>query len=130
MLAAISQQQSFSILPVLDARGGIRHLGCLKPGPSALCILLREEACCPSLSGLELLILGMFLDYMHMGSYSLICRTQCQPSMMSGAGSIRFKEASFLGEGDFCLDFEGGVVTTHTPRFLTSQLLIKDEIRS
>lgn len=45
---------------------------------------------------------------------------------------VLFKEALFLWEGSFCLDFEGGGVTTNTalpPNFFTSRLLIKDESR-
>lgn len=32
---AISQKQTFSILPILDTQWGVKHHGCLKPGSLA-----------------------------------------------------------------------------------------------
>lgn len=66
----------------------------------------------PCLSGSELTLLSMSLDYMHMGSYLLICETQSLTyAWHLGGVSVCFKEAVFTWEGSFCLDFTGGIVT-------------------
>lgn len=69
----------------------------------------RASAC---LSGSELTRLSMSLDYMHTGSYLLICETQSLTyAWHLGGVSVCFKEAVFTWEGSFCLDFTGGIVT-------------------
>lgn len=79
------------------------------------------------LFGSELPLLGMFLDYMHMGSCLLICETQSPTRDLWEEGSICFK-ALFLWEESFCVDLEECSCPL-SPKFFTSQLLIKGEIR-
>lgn len=124
VLAAISQKHSlFPVSPSWILRHQAPWL--LEPGPSPLCSTIERRR---SAFIWVRTSLGTFLDYEHMGSY-LSVKPNHLPSHDFWE-RVLFKEALFLWEGSFCLDFEGGGVTTNTallPNFFTSGLLIKDE---
>ena len=91
VLLAIFQKQSFSVL-ILETWG------------ISIPVLVSL--------GQNLTRLSMSLDYMHMGSYLLICETQSLTyAWHLGGVSVCFKEAVFTWEGSVCLDFTGGIVT-------------------
>ena len=62
----------------------------------------------------ELSLLGVFLDYMHTGSYLLICETQSPPHDLWDGATSCSKEALFLWGVSFCLDLGGGGHGYHT----------------
>lgn len=108
-------RNNFSLLLTLEVWWGVKCLGCLKLGALSPLHSLLDRRPIALLSGSEFPLLGMFLDHMPVDSYLLTAKPNLLPTHDVWWGIVFvLKKHCFFGEGaNFCLDFEGDIVTIH-----------------